>query len=162
MEVSLEGFYEVLTTFSFTLMGLWWAVVQFHYEEWVKDKRYRRMAHSVHYSFFIPGLMGLGSMLTGENPFIWRLTFILAGGLGVVAALSVVDAVRTTSTDWTIQATHWVAIALYLFIILVALAPDVIRGIGLHPLQAEGLLLSILVFLGVNFAWEFMVATRFK
>jgi hypothetical protein len=50
------------------------------------------------------------------------------------------------------------AALLYALVAVVAIAPGVLSGLGisLTPLRAEAILLSVLVFLGVNVAWLLM------
>ena len=47
------------------------------------------------------------------------------------------------------------AVVLYLLIALVAVVPGMVADLGVlaRPLQVEAVLLTILVFLGVNVAW---------
>ena len=49
---------------------------------------------------------------------------------------------------------EWVAFPLYLVITIVAIAPEIVRETtGLLPLQVEGTVMTLLVFLGIVFAW---------
>ncbi|MBA3533009.1 MAG: hypothetical protein H0T73_13880 [Ardenticatenales bacterium] len=156
----MDAFYETVTSFCFTLMGLWWAVVQLRREEWVPDPTYRRMAYNVHLSFFVPAIMGLGSMLGGDSGLLWRGVFVAAGLLGIVSTFSIISAVKDTLHGWLFQGGYWAAIALYSLVVLIALNPGIVRlfGTGVSPLQAEGLLVAILVALGVTIAWEFTIS----
>ncbi len=45
------------------------------------------------------------------------------------------------------------AIALYALIGILAIAPRIIGGLGVTPVRVEAVLLTILVFTGVNVAW---------
>ena len=43
---NMEAFYQTVATFCFTLLGLWWGVVQFRHSDWMADANWRRM-HAV-------------------------------------------------------------------------------------------------------------------
>jgi hypothetical protein len=48
----------------------------------------------------------------------------------------------------------WVALAFYVLVTVFAVMPELAGTLfGLQPLQVEGIILSLLVFMGVNFAW---------
>ena len=81
----MEAFYQTVATFSFTLLGLWWGVLQLRHSDWVNDLPKRRMAYSVNLAFLVPGVMSLGAQTAGDIKIIWRLVFIVAGLLGIVA-----------------------------------------------------------------------------
>ncbi len=50
---------------------------------------------------------------------------------------------------------QWVAMPIYAIVTLVAIAPTIVGGLGLGltPLQVEGISLTILVLLGTHSAW---------
>jgi hypothetical protein len=49
---------------------------------------------------------------------------------------------------------EWLALPLYLVLTIVAISPDLLKGAtGLAPLQVEGTIMTLLVFLGIVFAW---------
>ena len=49
---------------------------------------------------------------------------------------------------------EWIALPLYAILTLVALRPDLVQPtIGLVPLQVEGVVMTLLVFFGIVFAW---------
>ena len=53
---------------------------------------------------------------------------------------------------------RWLTIVLYALIAIVAVQPTLVGTLGasLKPLQVEGLLLTLLVFVGVSVAWDFL------
>ncbi len=158
----MDAFYQTVSGFCFTLLGLWWAVVQFRHAEWMGNLRQRRVAYSVHLSFLIPGIMSLGAMIAGDIKILWRLVFIVACAFGILAMLFL--SVRTSTDDgktyhgFFIRQGRWLTIALYALIAVIAARPDLagIFGGSLKPLQVEGLLLTLLVFVGVSVAWDFL------
>jgi hypothetical protein len=63
-----------------------------------------------------------------------------------------------THRGFFIRQGRWLTIGLYALIALVAAVPGLagIFGGTLKPLQVEGLLLTLLVFVGVSVAWDFL------
>jgi hypothetical protein len=154
--MSISDFYSTASQVSFTLLGFWWAIVQFRYADWVGNSSRRRLAHVISLLFLVPGLISLLSMLSGDDPFLWRLSFGLSGFLSLVATLFIVlggpveDAAR-----WLRPGSLFVAAPLFVLVTLFAIAPGLATSLlGLHPLQVEGILLSLIIFLGVSLAWS--------
>ena len=125
------------------------------------------MAYSVNLSFLVPGIMSLGAMVAGDIKIIWRLVFILASAFGIIAMLLL--AVRSRSSgnlganhSFFIRQGRWLTILLYTLVGVVAAVPSItgVLGANLKPLQVEGLLLTLLVFLGVSVAWDFLAAPK--
>lgn len=160
----MEAFYQTVAGFCFTLLGLWWAVVQFRHDEWMSDQRWRRLSYSVHLSFLVPGVMSLGAIAAGEIKIIWRLVFVLACTFAIVALL----VLHRQGPDaralhgWFIRQGRWLTILLYVLIAVVAVVPTIstLFGQELKPLQIEGLLLSLVVFLGASVAWDFLATPK--
>ena len=49
------------------------------FKGWLKHDETRALAGGVYPSFLIPGVMSLIAQVSGENKFIWRTTFVIAG-----------------------------------------------------------------------------------
>lgn len=150
-----NAFYATASGLCFTLLGFWWVVVQFRHDDLTSDGPRRRLAFVVSLHFVIPGIMSLASLLAGDNGLLWRVAFGSAGVLGVAA---VIIAGRqavpgATGTLALVQRLEWVVAPLYLLLTLVAIVPEMARGIGLLPLQVEGYVLTTIVLLGILFAW---------
>ena len=64
-------FYGFTSATCFTLVGLWWSVVQGK-SEWMQDEAKKRLAGGVYASFLIPALMSLGAQVGGEQGSIWQ------------------------------------------------------------------------------------------
>jgi hypothetical protein len=159
----MDAFYQTVTTFCFTLIGLWWGVVQFRHDEWMHDPNHRRMAYAIHLSFLIPGVMSLGSLVSQETRIIWQLAFVIAGALGGLGMFLILRMIQSpVARGWLFTWGKWIVLLLYALVVLIAILPDVTKPLNLKPLQVEGLLLSILVFLGVSFAWEFTAMPKAK
>ena len=148
-------FYATTSAVSFTLLGFWWVVVQFRHNEMTQDPGRRRLAFVVSLHFILPGLMSLGALLTGDAPLVWRFTFGLAGVAGMVAVVIASRGIaEPTGAIAAIARYEWLALPLYAVITLVAIRPDLVQSaVGLAPLQVEGSIMTLLVFLGILFAW---------
>jgi len=146
----LTEFYVAFATVCFTLLGLWIIVVQTRHAEWRPSAIHRRRAYGVALHFSLPGLMSLLSLVDPASTTLWRIAFaIVAGG---VMALALVRGPAPTGLG---AAAYGAAVVLYVLIALVAVAPGLVADIGVLalPLRVEAVLLTILVFLGVNVAW---------
>ena len=151
----LDTFYSTVSQLCFALLGLWWVVVQFKHEEWMSQPGMRRMAYSISLYFLLPGLMCLVSLLSADAKILWRLGFGMAGALGAVdsAYMLVKGDASAAPTGW-LGVARWIVVLLYVLIVLIAFAPQLGQLVGLQPLEAEGVLVALMVFLGVNFAWS--------
>ena len=153
--MDIATFYATTSAVSFTLLGFWWIVVQFRHNEMTGDPGRRHLAFVVSLHFILPGLMSLGALLTGDAPIVWRLTFGSAGIAGMVAVVTASR--RVTDPTGAIAAVgrfEWLALPLYAILTLVAFFPEFIRdSLQLMPLQVEGIVMTLLVFLGIVFAW---------
>lgn len=154
-----QTFYTTVGAISFTLLGLWWVVVQSH-DEWRANPARRRMAYAVSLHFLLPGAMSVLSLVAPDAAWMWRITFATAGILGVVGAITVLRTLREEYDAPRIaRLIEWVAIPVYGVVAIVALFPERVGslGLGLTPLQVEGFTLAVLIFLGVQVAWILMV-----
>ena len=157
--MDLNAFYATVSTISFTLLGLWWVVVQSRPAVW-GDLTHRRMAYAISFHFLLPGMMAILSMIAPDSPFLWRTTFTLAGLIGLIGAIYYVRTLRDAhDCPRIVRIVEWVVIPIYAVIAAVALFPEFVRNLGwnLTPLQVEGIILSILLFLGVQAAWILMI-----
>ena len=154
-----QAFYAAVSGICFTLLGLWWVVVQSR-EEWRRQASRRRMAYAVSLHFLLPGAMSVLSLAAPGVSWLWRITFASAGILGVIGALTVLRTLREEYDAPRIARTiELVAIPVYGLVTVVALVPELLTGLGLGltALQIEGLILATLIFLGVELAWVLMV-----
>jgi len=148
-------FYATASALSFTLLGFWWVVVEFRHEQMTVDLGRRRLSFVVSLHFILPGLMSLAALLTGDLPLVWRLTFGTAGVVGMVAAvMGARGSPGSSGTMTSIGRWMWLGLPLYAVITMVALRPDLVRSrLALEPLQVEGSIMTLLVLLGITFAW---------
>ena len=153
--MDVNTFYSVLAGLSFTLLGLWWVACQSRMT-WLIDRVGRGMAYVVSLHFALPGAMSLLSLVAPDIPLLWRITFTTAGLAGLAGSGLVAATMQRRSSDAALVGLlQWVAMPVYAVVTVVALAPDVVAGLGLGlaPLQVEGIALVILVLLGTQSAW---------
>ena len=155
----LSSFYQAFAPISFTLLGLWLIVVQTRHAEWRRSATQRRRTYAITLNFAFPGLMSLLSLVDPRSQTIWRVSFAAVSILGVVALVGLGWVTRGGGrTGLLPTAALLTAALLYALVAVVAIAPGVVSGLGidLTPLRVEAILLSLLVFLGVNVAWLLM------
>ena len=147
----LTDFYISFSAVCFTLLCLWLVVVQTRHAEWRGSPLHRRRAYGVAMYFSLPGLMSLLARVNPASSALWRTSFAIAAIGGVVVLIAVPGPVpgKLGLTAYIL------AIALYGLIGIVAIAPRIVGGLGLQavPVRVEAVLLTILVFAGVNVAW---------
>ena len=150
----LQDFYGSMAQISFTLLGLWWVVVQFKYQDFMRDRRRRIQTYDTSLYFVLPGIMSLISLLTTTG-LLWRITFTTAAVLGAVEAGFLLATTRRAQGSRLWRGAHYAGGTLYLLVALFAVAPGLAEDIGLHlrTLQVEGLFLALIIFLGVQSSW---------
>lgn len=149
-------FYETLALAAFALLGLWWVVVADRRREWSVLPYRRRQAYSVSLYFTLTGIMSLVSLISEDHPALWRLAFGIAGGIG---AMEVVLSLMRASSEpaRARRGDHLLVLTLPFYLAIVAIAihptiaPDI--GIDLKPLETEAVVVSVLLFLGINYGW---------
>lgn len=152
----VEVFYETLALAAFALLGLWWVVVAERRIEWAALPYRRRQAYSVSLYFTLTGIMSLISLISGSHPALWRLAFGIAGGVGAAeVVLSLLRARAEPPRERRIQQLLSLTLPLYLIVVAVAIHPSLALDIGIHlkPLETEAITVSLLFFLGINYAW---------
>jgi hypothetical protein len=147
----LKDFYISFSAVCFTLLGLWLIIVQTRHAEWRGSALYRRRAYGVALHFSLPGLMSLLALVNPNSTALWRTSFAIVAIGGAVVLI----AVRGAATGTLGLAAYIFAIALYTLIGILAIAPQIVSGLGIHatPVRVEAVLLTVLVFAGANVAW---------
>ena len=153
----MDTFYQSVASFCFTLVGLWWAVTQLRLDEWTQSPEKRRLANTVFLSFLVPGTMSLAAQVSGDAKWVWQIVFAVAGLSGAAATVMFI---RGTHHAGLFRKARWLAVALYLAVAAFAWFPEMAGPLQLKPLQVEGLMLALLVFLGAGLAWEFLTEPR--
>ena len=151
--MNVSTFYALFAATCFTLTGLWWGVVQ-RDTRWVHDPVQRRAIGGVYLAFLLPALMGLFAQVGGpEDQAVWRLSFVVVAVIGVVTTLRLL-AIDSAPGVTSLRVT---AAAIYALVALIGAFPQLADVLGLRALQAEALLLILLVALGHGLVWRFFV-----
>jgi hypothetical protein len=149
----IGSFYRAVTTASFTLLGLWWVVVQLRYARGEGEGDKRRHAYGVALFFLLPGLGSLTASLNSELSSLWRVAFGLCAALGIAEAISYLrTAGARTAGALALRACGAV---LYVLMAVVALRPELSADLrlGLSPREVEAILLSLVLLVGAHLAW---------
>jgi hypothetical protein len=127
--------------------------------EWRRSAIQRRRTYAITLNFALPGLMGLLSLVDPTSQTVWRVSFATVAVVGAFALSTLGWPGHSRATSSLLVAAAWLAAAvLYALIAVVAISPSVLGtlGVNLKGLQAEAILVSLQVFLGVNVAWLLM------
>jgi hypothetical protein len=154
-----EVFYQSVSTASFTLLGLWLVVVQAR-DEWRFTVARRRMAYIVSLHFLLPGAMSVLALSAPDQAIVWRVSFAVAGAIGVVGVAMITQTMRQDAdAPRIVRWLQWVVLPIYVLVTALAIAPGIVQavGLGLTPLQTEAIVLSLLLFFGVQTAWFLLV-----
>ena len=154
--MDISTFYALFSATCFTLLGLWWNVLQAN-PAWVGVDDERRAVGGVYLTFLLPALMGLFAQVGGtETPAIWRVSFVGVAIVGCISTLRIVRVLRTTS-DPQPRGKYAATLAIYLAVAVIGAYPELAKQIGILPVQAEAILLILLVLVGHGLVWDFMV-----
>lgn len=107
--------------------------------------------------FALPGVMSLLNLANPDSSVLWRISFAAFAALGGVGMV-LLD--RPAHPDGALPGlVHWSAVGLYAALALVAVFADAAAAVfGVDPLQVEAVLLSLLLFLGLNLAFSLLFA----
>ncbi|MFF0449574.1 hypothetical protein ACFYT4_24700 [Streptomyces sp. NPDC004609] len=154
--MDVSTFYALFSATCFTLVGLWWNVVQGH-GEWMRVPKLRRIVGGIYLSFLLPALIGLFAQVGGtETPEIWRASFVVIAVVGCVSTLRLLAYSARDRASVHLALPQLGAAVVYLLIAVVGTAPHIADVAELRPIQAEAILLSLLVLLGHGLVWRFM------
>ena len=150
--MDVSTFYALFSATCFTLVGLWWNVVSAR-PAWMTDRDLRRSVGGIYAAFLLPAMMGLFAQVGGTtNPDVWRASFVVIAIVGALSTVSLLSRSREPSAVPLRVAAGLV----YLVIAVVGVRPEVVSDLDLRPIEAEALLLILLVGLGHALAWRFM------
>jgi hypothetical protein len=154
--MDVSTFYGFFSATCFTLVGLWWNVVQRN-PHWLSDPGTRRLVGGVYLSFFLPALMGLFGQVSGPTTaWVWRVGFIVVGVVGCASTVRLLTAARAGHDGHRVQGLQAGAIALYAVIAVVGALPLTDRPLGLAAIQVEAILLILLIVIAHGLVWRFM------
>jgi hypothetical protein len=150
----LTAFYTAFSPVCFALLSLWFVVITINARTWLNSdhQEQQKQAYAVALYFAAPGTMSLLALVDPQSTLAWRVFFIIvsaAGGAGLFLFGSLRDRRSRDPLDMSDHVVYWLAIGLYLAIAVLAFTP-------LHTLQAEGVLLTVLMLLGVHVALRLM------
>ena len=153
----MKDFYTAFATVSFTVLGLWMFVVQTRRTEWVHSTVHLRRAYAIHLQFGLAGLMSMLSLVDSSSRALWRGSFGVSAAAGALVLVFLRNPGQK-GTDAIAEAGHLFAAALFVVISVVAIFPSLPHrmGINLSALGVEAVMLSIMIFVGVNMAWLLM------
>lgn len=144
-------FYQSLSGVSFTLLGIWFAVLQMGHGDWLDRHRHRSTLH-IALHFFLPGLAGLVAVLGAgiANGLVWRLAFLAAGLIGLFEAVGFLFAAGGPAA----RAGRTLRV-LDLPVYLVVVGGTMVQPgqLPITPLQLEGLANGALFTLGLCYVW---------
>jgi hypothetical protein len=151
--MNVSTFYAVFSATCFTLVGLWWGVT-LRDTRWVGDPVRRRAVGGVYLAFLLPALMGLFAQVGGvEDPIVWRISFIIIAAVGSMATLRLL----ATDAEPGVTAIRSGAAGIYVLVAIIGAFPRCAELVDLRPIQAEALLLVLLVALGHALVWHFLI-----
>lgn len=153
--MDLSAFYSLMAVTCFTLVGLWWTVIERH-PDWKADPTRRRLAGGVYLSFLLPGLMSTFAQVDAGNPLIWRTSFTVAAVVGAVNTVQLLG-VDGNPRRGPFRRFRWLVVVIYAVIAVLGLFPAVAAVLGVTALQAAAIALILLVVLAHGLAWEFMM-----
>ena len=157
--MDVSTFYALFSATCFTLLGLWWSVVQRH-EEWLRNPDQRAVVGGVYLSFLLPALMGLFAQVGGtETP------VDLAGELRGdrrrrrrVDDAAAAPLAQRTAPQGPLMRHQWVVVVVYALVAVIGAVPELATPLQVTPIQAEAVLLILLVLIAHGLVWEFMVS----
>ncbi|MFI5274769.1 MAG: hypothetical protein ACHQ4H_17195 [Ktedonobacterales bacterium] len=153
--MALDSFYQTAAQICFTLLGLWWLVLQAKYAQWIGAPAQRRSASNISLYFLLPGAMSLLA-LAAQTRLIWQVAFVIASGIGIVETALLVR--RTTGAPRlprVAMALRGAGLVCYALLMLTALFPQLPAHFGLAPLTVASMLLTLLIVFGVTLAWRY-------
>lgn len=155
--MDLSAFYQLLAGTSFTLVGLWWVVVDKR-PRWKTDPVRRRLAGGTYVSFLLPGLMATLAQIDRQTPYLWRVSFVLCAGVGLWSTSGLLRLEWSTSEQvGPFRRFRWAVVAIYLAILALGAAPTLAGRLGVAPLVVGGVLLVLLVVLAHGLTWDFLM-----
>jgi cation transport ATPase len=154
--MDISTFYALFSATCFTLLGLWWNVLQLN-SAWIGDDEERRAVGGVYLTFLLPAMAGLFAQVGGaETPIIWRVSFVAVAVVGCFSTLRLLRVLRSAS-DKRPRAKYLATLAIYVMVAVTGAFPEIAEPLDIKPIQAEAFLLILLVLAGHGMVWDFMV-----
>ena len=153
--MDISTFYALLSGTCFTLVGLWWNVVNSK-KEWHTDRETMELASGVYLSFLIPGLMSLVAQVGIDNNFVWRISFAFAAISGIIYTNRIIKRTKRIALAGGFHKHRWGVNVIYSLILVFAIFPSLGLLLGLGGLQTEAILVAGLLLLGHGLTWELL------
>jgi hypothetical protein len=153
--MNTDSFYAILSGICFALCGLWWNVIDSR-KEWLADDEMRSLVGGVYASFLIPGVMSLGAQIGGENKLVWRAVFAIAAIMGMFFTVRLAARLGKITNPGFFTRNRWPAFLVYVLVLVLGIAPELVAFSGLKPIQVEAFLLCLIVLTGHGLAWEML------
>jgi hypothetical protein len=154
--MDISTFYALFSATCFTLLGLWWNVLQLN-STWIGNDDERRAVGGVYLTFLLPAMMGLFAQVGGaEIPTIWRISFVAVAVVGCFSSLRLLQVLRTAE-DKQPRAKYIATFVIYVLVAVIGAYPEIADPLDIKPIQAEAILLILLVLVGHGMVWDFMV-----
>jgi hypothetical protein len=153
--MDLGTFYALMAGTCFTLVGLWWTVVERH-PAWKTDRNRRTLAGGVYLSFLLPGLMATLAQVSPDTPALWRVSFGACAIVGLYSTGRLLRIDRGTVVG-PFRRFRWIVAVLYAVILVLGTAPELARAAGFTPLVVGSVLLVLLIVIAHGLTWEFMM-----
>ena len=151
----VSAFYRALSTVAFTLIGLWWIVLQFRHDEWAGNLARRRENYLVLLGFLLPGAASFFAAVADQG-WIWRSGFAAAGVVGLLAMTVFATAVEEGGANAVGKRVfRFLSAPVYAAVVAIAITNDLPQklGIDITPRELEALLATVLIVFGVQIAW---------
>ncbi len=161
--MDIVSFYATAAQVSFVLLGFWWAILTFQFDEWMSLRARRAIAYYVSLHFVLPGIMSLVSIISIRTSALWRVGFGAGGLMGALGAGLTIAATASLNGSAAPRRRAGLSLLLALNLAVVAvavLAPSINDGVGLEAIHVEAILTSLLLFLGIQLAWWLFVDAR--
>lgn len=145
-------FYQSLSGVSFTLLGIWFAVMQFGHGGWRSDAARHRSTLHIALHFFVPGMAGLMALLGAGTAggLIWRVAFVVGGLVGFVESVAFL---RSRDGPRAVGGRTLRVLDPSLYALLVAGALTGVDQFAVTPLQIEGMVNWALFAVGLCYVW---------
>ncbi len=157
-KMDVSTFYALLSGACFTLVGLWWNIVNSK-KEWLADQKMLELASGVYLSFLIPGLMSLVAQVGIDNSFVWQIAFAIAAVLGIIYTHRINKRTKQIAPAGSFHKNRWGISVIYALILLFALFPGLGGLFRLSGLQTEAILMAGLLLIGHGLTWELLTQT---
>lgn len=152
--MNFGGFFGVVSTVDFALLGLWWVTVQARPDLRARKLRASQASYLVSLQFVVPGTAALLAQVDPQVTGIWRVSFTIAGLSGVLSILLLTPSLKAGGTDLVLKVLRLGAVPLYAIVAVIAVLPSFPpSGVPITALQLEAVIFCLMAFLSSQIAW---------